>query len=130
MTDGDIITGAREACDAWRDATDLVRYRFGVAWEIEQVVDARGKLWGVVEGVVYLAAKLWTRMESLARMGMATRDGVTILRSTAGDVVTALSTHMRDDGRIAQRLDADELWLAIDHAEGRGEDPEAYEVYP
>lgn len=130
MTDGDIITGAREACDAWRDATDLVRYRFGVAWDIEQVVDARGHLWGVVEGVVYIAAKLWTRVEGLARMGMAARDGVTILRSTEGYAVTALSTHMRDDGRIAQRLDADELWLAIDHAEGRGEDPEAYEVYP
>lgn len=123
-----MIERARGACDAWRDATDLVRMHFDVPWEIEYVTDARWRLWGVVGGAVYIAARLWTRAEGLARAGMAERGGMTLLRSTDGGAVTALSTALRDDGRIAQRLDADELHLDIERATGAGEDPDAYEV--
>ena len=125
---GDMIDDAREACDAWRDATDLVRMRFRVAWDIERMHDQRGRLWGVDGGVVYRAKGTDTRVEGLARCGMATRDGVTLLRSSDGCEVTAFSWALRDDGRITQRLDAYDVWLDIERATGAGEDPDAYEV--
>ena len=128
----DAVDAAKRAFDAWREASfnlaDALNY---YVEDVRGVADHRRAQWGIVDGTVRLMSRARGLRPPLhrgqERYGVSC-DGLSAFPTHDLGYLVIVDNALRDDGAVMQRLDAVDMCLAMELADGAGEDPDAYEV--